>query len=118
MSTTASSKQSGFTLVEVMIVVALIGLVAAVAVPNFVRARTLSRKNTCITNLRQLENAKLVWANESLKGANDTPTDADLFGSTKYLRERPLCPAGGRYTLTPVSTPTECSLAELEGHAL
>ncbi len=96
-----TNNKSGFTLVEIMIVVAIIGLVAAIAVPNFVRARTLSRKNTCIANLRQIENAKLVWANEEKKSGHDIPQKDDLFGTAKYpafgtalSSRRRLCPDG------------------------
>lgn len=97
---------------------AIIGLIAAIALPNFVRARTLSRKATCIANLRQMEDAKAVWAQEARKTGTDRPTDADLFGSTRYLPSRPVCPAGGQYTLTEVQQLTECNLAVLEGHRL
>ena len=47
-----TAKNQGFTLVEIMIVVAIIGLLAAIAIPNFVKARTTSQQNACINNLR------------------------------------------------------------------
>ena len=65
----STSRKSGFTLVEIMIVVAIIGLLAAIAIPNFVKARTASQKNACIANLKQLEGAKATWALENNKVA-------------------------------------------------
>ena len=62
-----TSSNKGFTLVEIMIVVAIIGLLAAIAIPNFVRARTTSQMNACINNLRQIDGAKQQWALETNK---------------------------------------------------
>src|SRR2546422_1427883 len=93
------SRKSGFTLVEIMIVVAIIGLLAAIAIPNFVKARTLSQTNACIANLKQIEGAKANWAMELKKNNTDTPADADLFGPASYVRVKPACPGGGGYTL-------------------
>src|ERR1041385_1955892 len=61
-----------------MIVVAIIGLLAAIAIPNFVRARQTSQTNACINNLRQIDGAKQQWALENGKQATDVPADADV----------------------------------------
>jgi prepilin-type N-terminal cleavage/methylation domain-containing protein len=107
-----TSRQSGFTLVEIMIVVAIIGLLAAIAIPNFVKARQASQKSACVANLKQIEGAKATWALENKKIGTDTPTDGDLFGSTLYIRQKPACPASGTYTIANVDTRPSCSVAE------
>ena len=106
------NRKSGFTLVEIMIVVAIIGLLAAIAIPNFVKARQASQKSACVANLRQIEGAKATWALENKKVGTDTPTDGDLFGSTLYIREKPGCPASGTYTLGTVDAKPSCSVAD------
>jgi prepilin-type N-terminal cleavage/methylation domain-containing protein len=112
---TETSRRGGFTLVEIMIVVAIIGLLAAIAIPNFVKARTQSQKNACIENLRQLFYAKATWALENKKNTTDVPTDTDIFGPTLYIREKPACPASGNYTLVQMS---EKPLCDVPGHTL
>jgi prepilin-type N-terminal cleavage/methylation domain-containing protein len=86
---------SAFTLVEVMIVVAIIGLLAAISIPNYVKSRETTFRKSCMSNLRQLEGAVQSWALETKKASGDPIASAELFGSTNYLRKEIVCPAGG-----------------------
>jgi prepilin-type N-terminal cleavage/methylation domain-containing protein len=106
-------KNKGFTLVEIMIVVLIIGILLAIAVPNFIRARESSRTRTCIANLRQIEAAKEQWAMENGQGAAATPAQAAL--SPDYIKSWPACPANGTYAINAVNANPTCSVA---GHAL
>jgi len=105
-----TSSNKGFTLVEIMIVVAIIGLLAAIAIPNFVRARTQSQKNACINNLRQIDGAVQTWALETKQAANANVSFTDI---SSYLKNAVICPEGGvafadSYTITTVTNKPTC----------
>jgi prepilin-type N-terminal cleavage/methylation domain-containing protein len=108
-----NAKKAGFTLVEIMIVVAIIGLLAAIAIPNFVRARATSQTNACINNLRQLDGAKQQWALEMKQLSTVTPgiTDIQPYLGRGTAGTYPLCPASGSYTIGTVATPPSCNVA-------
>jgi prepilin-type N-terminal cleavage/methylation domain-containing protein len=115
-----NSRKAGFTLVEIMIVVAIIGLLAAIAIPNFLKARSTSQQNACINNLRQIDGAIQQWALETGAKATDAVTGTKIQpymgrGSAGLL---PFCPLDSQkgftssYTIVDASTPPKCLLQD------
>jgi prepilin-type N-terminal cleavage/methylation domain-containing protein len=107
-----TSHGAGFTLVEIMIVVAIIGMLAAIAIPNFVHARQTAQQNACIANLRQLDGAIQQYALEN-KLQSDAPVTLDSL--KPYIKldssgNMPTCPAGGQYTTATVADSPTCSV--------
>ncbi len=112
---------TGFTLVEIMIVVAIIGLLAAIAVPNFVNARSEARQNTCINNLRLIQGAKDQYAIENNQVETMTPTTTDLspyFKASQLSAGLPKEPMGNTYTVGAVSAAPTCGVAASLQHSI
>lgn len=100
----SARRRAAFTLVEIMIVVGIIGLLAALAIPNIAKNRETAQLNGILNNLRVLENSKDLWALENNKGTGDTPTPDDI---KPYLKnsQMPRPVVGETYTVNPVGTP-------------
>jgi len=115
MKTSKASLLAGFTLVEIMIVVAIIGALAAIAIPSLLRARARSQATACINNLRQIETAVQQVAIEKGLHVGDTvayPDDISAYIKLNTEGSIPPCPARGEYSLQTVGTIPQavCSL--------
>ena len=110
-----TSRKAGFTLTEIMIVVAIVGFLAAIAIPNLIRARSTSQMDACINNLRQIDSAKQQWVLEKGKQSTDTPVEADITsyighaGTTATVH----CPVDPAKTFATSYTINACNVAPI-----
>jgi prepilin-type N-terminal cleavage/methylation domain-containing protein len=105
--------RSGFTLVEIMIVVLIVGVLLSVAMPSFVSARERARAKACIGNLRQILIAKERWAMDTRAGLSDTPDLwSDLVTPGWYIKNNPYCNAGGTYAAGRMDTFPSCTVGD------
>jgi prepilin-type N-terminal cleavage/methylation domain-containing protein len=100
--------RSGWTMTEIMVVVLIIGLLAAIALPGFIKARNLSQQNACINNLRMIDSAKAQWALNARKSDGEAPVTTEV---NQYVKgsTTPVCPAGGIYSFNNVGSDPTCA---------
>ncbi|MFH1552647.1 MAG: prepilin-type N-terminal cleavage/methylation domain-containing protein [Candidatus Omnitrophota bacterium] len=106
-------KKQGFTLAEIMVAVAVLGVVMAIVIPSMIQIARSAHTKICIKNLKRVEEAKALWAMDYSMGGEDTPAWSDLV--TAYVKSRPRCPNGGTYTIGNMNTKSTCSIT---GHVL
>ena len=104
--------KKGFTLVEIMMVIAIVAGMAVVAIPNYIRVRNIANKNACIHNLKTIDEAKDMWALMEGKSASDMPSWDNLI--IEYVKKTPICPSGGAYTVNAVDTYPQCTETDHE----
>lgn len=113
-----SGPSKGFTLVEIMIVVGILGIILAIAAPTWLQQRQLSRWRACQENLSKIDGAKEQWAMERNRPMTATPAWSDLVPADGlgYLKLRPSCPGGGTYSINSMALAASCSVTEPFNH--
>ena len=104
----------GFTLVEIMIVVAIIGILVSIAVPGFIKARKTAQGKSCNENLSKIDGSKETYALENNLTTGDPVTMDDLVddAGAGYIKKTPKCPSGGGYTVNVIGTDPLCDTAD------
>ncbi len=109
--------RNGFTLIELMVVVLIMGILTAIATPQWISARERSRQRACIQNLREIEQAKDTYAMAAHIAEGATVNSSDIVPT--YIRGTfPTCPNGGTYTIGVVGTSATCSIGGSYPHVI
>lgn len=113
--------RKGFTLVEIMIVVAIIAIFMSISVPNYFKSGKTSSMNVCINNLKQIDGAIERWSLDNNISDGTTPSPSQEIEIYAYVDGgKPACPSKGEYSMHTTGTHPQvtCSKAESEGHKL
>ena len=102
-------RAQAFTLIEVMVVVMIVGIIASIAVPSWIRSRDRSRKMTCLANMKTMEDAKDLYAIAKRLSNGESVDESQLFSEFMKGSVIPVCPGGGTYTVNVIGTQVECS---------
>lgn len=102
---------SAFTLTELAVTLAILGILFGVVLPNALNSRTTAQTEACIANLKAIDAAKHQWATDNRVADNAKPKDSDIYGPTLYLKGVPVCPADGKYSLRAVNKNPTCSIS-------
>jgi hypothetical protein len=102
-------------LIVAFVLFSVVPFIIALVRPSLVKSRQDSQRAACLANLKTIDKAKTTWAQEKRKSNQDVPSDFDLFGPGLYIETKPLCPAGGIYSINAVGSRQTCTIA---GHTL
>jgi len=110
----SKNKSSKFDSIVWLIIIAAIGILVFLAIPNFIKARHISSANACINNLREIDAAKKQWALENNKTNGTVVTETDIKPYIKLDKDGnlPKCPQDGIYSIGKVGEPPTCSLGK------